>query len=136
MGPAEIVSAGVAVATALAALLAYFKRKPGQREKDEVETATGELNLAEGTVTLVQSTLHAEFARMTKRMEAMEEEAEQDRHEFAQYRRDTENRIAELAAELRAAKAEKLLVQHENEQLRARVRRLEAEVEQLRAERP
>ena len=135
MGPAEIVSATVAIVAAVSGLLAYFKFKPGQREKVEVETATGELNIAEGTVTLVQSTLHAELARLVERMRAIEDEAEQDRREFAQFRRDSENRVAELAAELRAAKAEKLLVQQENEQLRARVRRLEAEVEQLRAER-
>lgn len=135
MDAAQIGALVVAGGSALGVLLAYFKFKPGQRERVEVETAAGELNIAEGSVRLVQSTLHGEFIRMAARIEELEKEAADDRREFTQYRRDNEARIAELAAELRAEKAEKRLVQQENERLHARVAVLEAEVARLTGER-
>lgn len=55
------------------------------------------------------------------------------RREFAQYRTDTEARLAELGSQLRAAKAENVELTHRAERAEARVTELEAEVARLKA---
>lgn len=55
------------------------------------------------------------------------------RAEFDAYRDDTRDKLSELHTELRAERAEKVAVKRENEQLRARVQTLEAEVRELKA---
>lgn len=52
---------------------------------------------------------------------------------FAQYRRDTDARLAEYSVELRAERAEKDRVKRENDELRFRVKTLEDEVRELRS---
>lgn len=52
---------------------------------------------------------------------------------FGEYRRDTDARLAEYSVELRAERAEKERVKRENAELRGRVKRLEAEVSELRS---
>lgn len=57
------------------------------------------------------------------------------RADFDQYRRDTQDHLAELGVQLRAAKGEKQRVAEENTLLKARVADLETEVAHLKAAR-
>lgn len=66
---------------------------------------------------------------------ALRDELAERKREEAEYRRDVEARLAELGAELRAAKGEKQVLLDENRRLRQRVSDLEAEVERLKTAR-
>jgi predicted nucleic acid-binding Zn-ribbon protein len=122
----QIVSYAIAITAILGGGLAYFKRKPGQKEKDQVDVGLGTLNLAKGSIQLVTETLDQQFRRMDAEMDEM-------RAEHAQYRADTDDRLAELSAELRRAKAGERHWQDEAERLKHRVTELEAEVARLKA---
>lgn len=65
--------------------------------------------------------------------QAAREELAVLRRDFQQYRADTDARLAELSAQLRAERAEKVAVKQENEKLRARVDELETEVTRLKS---
>ena len=125
-----IVGAGALVGS----LLAYFKFKPGQKERvgldiaeGNINVAQGTLNIAHGSIQLVTATLEAQFKRMDGEMDEM-------RREHAAYRELTDSRLSELAVELRAERAEKVEVKRENVQLTERVNRAEARVKTLEAE--
>ena len=133
MDAPQIVTLLIAGGSALGVLLAYFKYKPGQRERVEQDTAQGQLNvaqgnlnIAQGSINLVTSTLEGQFTRMAARMEAMDIEA-------AEYQSAVEGRLSELSTELRAEKIEKERVKQENARLKVRVDELEAEVKHLKA---
>lgn len=64
---------------------------------------------------------------------ALRAELGERKREEAVYRRDVEERLSELGAELRGAKAEKARLQEENDRLLQRVSDLEAEVQRLKA---
>lgn len=135
---------------ALVGILAYFKRKPGQRERDAVEVAEGEaniakanLNVAKGTFEMVTTELEDQFKRMAAELREVREQHAADmsalRKEFVQYRADAEALLAQRAAEARAARAGEVeairkadLYAGENADLRERVDVLEAEVRALK----
>jgi uncharacterized protein YceH (UPF0502 family) len=133
----EAISLGIATLAAVGALLAYFKRKPGQKEKDEVTVAEGNINVAQGTLNIAQGTIELVTETLEKRFRTMNDDMSE------QYRFDTDARIAELTAELRGERAENQRLRLENDELksqvrenaelRARVSGLEAEVAQLKA---
>lgn len=125
---------------ALVGVLAYFKRKPGQRERDAVAVAEGEVNVekarldvAKGTFELVTTELEDQFKRMAAEVKELHQALVNQRHEEALYRVDIQARLDELGVQLRAEKAEKEQVKLENEHLKARVKALEAEVRALKA---
>lgn len=123
---ASLIAVGVGIA---GGILAYFKFKPGQREQVDMTIAQATMNVAHGTFQLVTTELEDQFKRMAAEMKTM-------REEHHQYRSDTNKRLIELSAELRAERAEKLSVKRENDELRHRVAGLEAEVARLKTERP
>lgn len=127
MDAAQVATIVFGAGGTVAALLAYFKYKPGQRERVGMDVAEGTLNIAQGSIALVTSTLQAQFIRMDAEMEDM-------RREHETYREDTDKRLAEMAVELRAERAEKIEVKRENAVLIARVKRAEARVQTLEAE--
>lgn len=57
---------------ALVGILAYFKRKPGQKERDDVTLAEGTLNVAKGTVDFVEQTMSSMNERLSGEMAALE----------------------------------------------------------------
>lgn len=144
MDATQVVSASLAAVTVLGGLLAYFKYKPGQREAVDMNIAQANMNVAQGTFQLVTTELEDQFKRMSAELRTVREQAAAEladlRREFNQYRIDTDLRLAEQAAEVRAARAGEREAQRqaeaymsENEHLRERVKALETEVATLKA---
>lgn len=108
---------------ALVGILAYFKRKPGQKEKDDVTLAEGTLNIAKGTVDFVEQTMNSMNERLSGEMAALEERLGR-----------AEGRVT--AAEERAARAEKKATELANRLAteREKVRKLAVIVGALRRE--
>lgn len=128
---------GLGSGGALAVILKFTKRLPGQREKDDLSLAQGTLSVASGTVAFVKETYQEQLDRQKQEMDAMRADhaaykVETDsRH--ARFKVETDARIASLVVELRAEKAEKDVVKRENSRLTERVKSLEDEVASLKA---
>lgn len=136
MDAPQVATIAIGAAGALAALLAYFKYKPGQREAVDMTISQAHMNVAQGTFQLVTTELEDQFVRMSAELREVRKQHAADmaklRGEFDQYRLDADTRMAELTAELRGERAEKRQVKLENVQLRERVDVLEAEVDRLK----
>ena len=116
-----IVGIAVAVGPTLVAYAALRKR-PAETQKINVDTVDVNVTLSGK----VRDLAGADWKRVVTELDDL-------RAEFAQYRTDTDSRMAEMAAELRAEKAEKVAVKAENDRLRHRVDELEDEVARLKA---
>ncbi len=116
----------------LAGAVALLRRLPSETRKLTVETVDVNVKIAGD---LRDDALH-------DRQQAREDLTAL-RREFDQYRADTDARLAEMAVEVRAARAGETEAKRqaesyraENEELRGRVDELETEVAQLKADRP
>lgn len=128
MDTADLVSAAVGIGGVLVALLAYFKYKPGQREAVDMAFAQANMNVAQGTFEMVTTELEDQFKRMAAEVKELHQALVNQRHEEALYRADVDKRLAELGAELRAAKAEARAMDNENKSLTRENRRLKTQV--------
>lgn len=143
MAAADVVTVVVGAGGVLVAILAYFKYKPGQREAVDLTIAQANMNVAQGTFQMVTTELEDQFRRMAAEVKDLRDQLAEERRDQAQYREDVDQRLAELGAELRSAKAEKATLQRENrrlksqvaenDQLKQRITDLEAEVRSLKA---
>lgn len=115
---AEILGASAAL---ILAMVAYRKWRP---ERDGV-TITNAGKVTEMSLSFAD--------RVDQDNDDLRAEMAALRREFDQYRNDTQDALSTLNVELRAERAEKLAVKRENEQLRARVQALEAQVRELKA---
>ena len=112
----------------LGAIAAIYKLTP---EREGILVKTAEMNVQTAAVNV--TTMGAIRDDLIEDVASLKAELVERKREEAQYRRDVEERLAELSAELRAEKAEKLAVKQENVQLRRRVQALEEEVAFLRS---
>lgn len=118
----EVNAALVALILGLPATYIALRKWPLDSRKVKVETIDLNVNIADR----LRDGAVADWERMRGELDDLT-------REFAEYKRDTESRLAEMAVELRAERAEKVAVKQENDQLRARVVALEAEVRALKA---
>lgn len=109
-----LISWAIAGSTAVAAFLAYFKFKPGQRETLEVSNAQANLLMANSTITMVKNELESQFRRMVEEQSVM-------RREMAELRGE----VARLHEQLEEVTSERDTARRENRVLRARVVELE-----------
>lgn len=144
MDAAQVATIAIGAAGSLAALLAYFKYKPGQREAVDMTISQAHMNVAQGTFEMVTTELEDQFRRMSAELREVRERHAADmaalRREFEQYRADAEALLAQRVTEARAARAgEKEAVRKadlyagENAKLRVRVDALETEVAALKS---
>jgi gas vesicle protein len=110
----------LALASLLGAIAAYRKFGPEARQI--------EVKIVDTNVTIADRLRDGAVADW----ERIRGELDDLTTEFRQYRLDTEGRLAEMSAELRAERAEKEHVKQENERLRDRVKALETEVASLK----
>lgn len=120
------------------ALLLEAVRTVSQRRQMGADVGKKKADTVDVNVTIagrVRDEAVEDWERARTELAAMRDRLTEREREEAQYRRDVEGRLAELGAELRAEKAEKLAVKRENSELKARVDELEAEVARLKANR-
>ncbi len=122
----QIASGAVFLATALGALLAYFKYKPGQKESLDLTIAQATMKVTHGSFQLVTTELEEQFKRMSAEMVEI-------RAEHRAYRDATDLQISELGDEVRSERSEKDTLKRENERLNERVLLLEEEVARLKS---
>lgn len=101
-------------------ILAYFKRRPGQKERDAADVAEGLLNTAKGTVDLITDELQEQF----KQAVTQRKEIESENRKLLDALSAAQRRVADIETELFDAHTE-------IRNLRAQVQRLTAQVEAL-----
>lgn len=116
-----LVGLAVVVGPTLTAVV-LLRKAPAETRKITVDTMDVNVNVAGK----LRDKAVEDWERMGRELDEL-------RGEFNSYKADTQDRLAELSAELRAEKAEKRAVKTENDRLRKRVDELEAEVTRLKA---
>ncbi len=116
MNAGQVVSYAIAAASAVAALLAYFKFKPGQKESVVITAAEANLNIAKGTINLVTEEYESQFKRMAGEGRELQKDLRQLRRDLDDYQeearvlrlavRDLKSQNESLAAEVADLRAE------------------------------
>ncbi len=120
MDAVQFSSLAVATASVLAALLAYFKYKPGQRENVGISVAEATMNIAKGTITMVTTELEDQFKRMAAELTTIRgEQTELRAH------------LNENTRQLMFVTAERDGLHRENKLLRERVADLETRIARM-----
>jgi predicted nucleic acid-binding Zn-ribbon protein len=134
------------VAMVLGTLLAYFKFKPGQRERVAAESGLAEVDIAQGTLKmtkealdLIQGNMQAEINRLVEQTTKFRDDSEkragdQDRRLTAVTRALAEMQVQLGVTERRLdlVTQERDELRQENEALRGRIASLENEVRELK----
>lgn len=101
----QIVSIGIAAATAVAGLLVFFKYKPGQRETVVMKVAEASIDVASGTILMVETNYQRQLDRMAAELKEVRDTLERMERKYM----SEKTRAEELAvenAELRKANAD------------------------------
>jgi chromosome segregation ATPase len=117
MDTAQWVTILIAAMAGLPGTLAFFKYRPGQKEKTEATVAEGLLNTAKGTVDLITDELQDQF----KQAVAQRREIEAENRKLVEALAAAQRQIAGISQELFDAHGE-------IRTLRAQVQRLSAQV--------
>jgi chromosome segregation ATPase len=117
MDTAQWVTMGIAAMAGIPGILAFFKRRPGQKERDAATVAEGLLNTAKGTVDLITDELQEQF----KQAVAQRKEIEAENRKLVEALAAANRQISNISDELFDAHAE-------IRTLRAQVQRLSAQV--------
>lgn len=120
MDTAQWVTLVIAAMAGIPGILAYVKRKPGQKERDAATVAEGLLNTAKGTVDLITDELQEQF----KQAVAQRKEIEAENRKLVEALGSAQRQLAAIENELFDAHSE-------IRNLRAQVQRLSAQVEAL-----
>lgn len=120
MNTAQWITLVIAMASAIPGILVFFKRRPGQRERDAVSTAEGLLNTAKGTVDLITEELQDQFRQAV----LQRKEIEAENRKLVTALGDAQRQVARIEAELSDAHTE-------IRNLRAQVQRLSAQIASL-----
>lgn len=120
-----------AVGGALAGILGWIIRRPGQKETDAVEVAGGVLSVADNTVKMIAGRFEKEFERM---MKEQAEERTIHRAEQAEMRRLHQEQVAEERKSTAAIKTQLSEVSSKVEMLQTALREAQLDADNWRTE--
>lgn len=124
MDTPQIVSLLIAITSLIGVVLAYFKFKPGEKQRVDMNVSQAHMNIAQGTFQMVTSELEDQFKRMSADMADLHRQLREMRNALE----DVQVELGQTRRRLDLVTEERDKLRKENAALRDKVTQLEGRI--------